>query len=135
MRLGIEDDGKNPRSMTRQELGVAYVREAFGANGTQPDGLLIGDDMVTSGALVELRRRGIEVGKTVQIASNSNAGSPILFGEEANMMRIEYDPRELAEALFRTLDRLMEGKPQPEWVQVYPRICVPGETSGRCPNS
>jgi DNA-binding LacI/PurR family transcriptional regulator len=80
------------------------------ARSTWPDGLVIVDDMMTTGVLTAFRELGIAAGKDVKIASHSNATSPQLFGWERELLIWEVDAGEIVTAMFALLDRLMAGE-------------------------
>ena len=89
----------------------------------QPDGIVILDDMMTSGALSSLSQIGISVGQDVQIASHTNRGSHLLFGFEEQLVLLEMDPNEIADAMFEMLETLMRReKPAQNVVSIAPRV-------------
>ncbi len=115
-------------TILHEEQGCQAVLDLFAAGqGEWPDSLLIADDMMTRGALVGLRRRGLTPGKEVKIATHANRGSPTLYGYEDVLTRIEVDVEELVEKMFDLLERLMAGEtvdtPMPV---VTPRLVAAG---------
>jgi DNA-binding LacI/PurR family transcriptional regulator len=89
----------------------------------RPDGILIGDDMITAGALAAMHRLGIVPGRDVMIGTHSNRGSTILRGYEDLLIRSEFDPLEIVRAMFAKLDRLMAGiRPEQQFTYVHPRL-------------
>lgn len=103
--------------------GYAAACQLFGAKaGSQPDGLVILDDMMARGALVALNELGIPLGTKLRLASHTNRGSQVLFGYQQTMTLLEFDPGEVAAALLNTLHSLMAGRRTPALVQVEPRI-------------
>ncbi|GCE29681.1 hypothetical protein KDA_51650 [Dictyobacter alpinus] len=113
--------GDNKLLNNNQERGYTLAKEIFSPqNQDRPDGLLIAEDMLTSGALIALQEAGLRVGKDIKIATHSNADSPLLFGHGKNMTIIEFDPMEIVQTMFATLDILMAGQQPPQ-----ARILVP----------
>lgn len=98
--------------LTNQEQGFQIAMEVFGPGSDstlRPDGLLIGDDLMTSGALVAFERLGIVAGRDLQMASHTNAASCVLFGRQADMDLLEIAPAEIATAALTLLDELLAG--------------------------
>ncbi|GCE22162.1 substrate-binding domain-containing protein [Dictyobacter kobayashii] len=110
-----------------QERGYKLAREVFRPeNLDRPDGLLITEDLLTSGALIALQEAGVYPGKDIKIATHSNAGSPLLFGYEKTLTMIEFDPMEIVQTMFSTLDMLIAGQQPPQsLILVPPRIHEP----------
>lgn len=107
---------------TYQQQGYTYALDVFGNPGRErPDGLFIDNDMVTMGALAGFRELGIQVGRDVHVVSHANAGSPILFGYEHQIHRIEFDPADLVNAMFSILDIMLKPQhPENIYIQVEP---------------
>ena len=95
--------------LSGQEQGYATAMRVFSSSGPQPDGIIIADDMMASGALVALRNLGIEPGRDVQVVSHANASSPVLVGYEKLIARVTFDPREIAQKMFSLLDTILQG--------------------------
>jgi DNA-binding LacI/PurR family transcriptional regulator len=114
---------------SHQEQGYDAVMELFRDSGrAKPDGLLIGDDMMTSGALAAFQELGIRVGRDVHVATQANFGSPILFGYENVITRLVYDPAECVDKVLGTLERAMRGDENiPELTWMQPRVVPPGQ--------
>jgi DNA-binding LacI/PurR family transcriptional regulator len=111
-----------------QDRGYKAVMDLLaGRDSTAPDGLVIMNDMVTSGALVALNRLGLTLGRDVRIASHGNAGSPILYGYKDDMVLIEVDAAKIVDALFEKLDRVLagHGDDEPHETQVSLRLREP----------
>jgi DNA-binding LacI/PurR family transcriptional regulator len=111
------------------EQGVRATREIFASMGRKavnpdaPDGLVISDDMMTRGVLKVFRELKIVPGKDVKIATHANRGSNVLAGHEAEITLIEIDPAEIVQAMFDTLETLMEGrKPASNVLSVKPHL-------------
>ncbi len=94
---------------TPQECGRIAFDAIFGSQSV-PDGLIIGDDMYTRGALSAAKDRGVEIGHDVKIASHANRGSPVLVNCADGISLIEVDPNEVVEAMFEILESLMAEK-------------------------
>lgn len=111
---------------THQQQGYRTAYEVFGDPAhPRPDGIVINDDMMTSGALSALHRLGVRPGLDVQIASHANVGSPILFGYHDQLLLVEVDPVEIVAALFELLDHALSGQPLPTApVRVSPRLSI-----------
>jgi DNA-binding LacI/PurR family transcriptional regulator len=104
----------NQTMLSLQEQGYLLAREVFeGPASARPDGVIIGNDMLTDGALVAFDELGIRVGCDLHVATHANVGSPILFGRTKHMTVVEHDPALVAQAMFSALDTLMAGQ-QPE---------------------
>jgi len=99
-------------SLSHREQGQILAKRWFGpaANGrTVPDGLLLSDDMMAWGVLETLLDLGIVPGRDLQVASHANRGSPVLAGFADRVIRVEVDPAEIVETVFRLLEDLMAG--------------------------
>jgi DNA-binding LacI/PurR family transcriptional regulator len=96
--------------LSGQEQGYATAMRVFSNAGPHPDGIIITDDMMASGALVALRNLGIEPGRDVQVVSHANANSPVLVGYEQLIARVVFDPREIAQKMFSLLDTILQGE-------------------------
>ena len=113
---------------SRQEQGFRLAQAAFGGAETPPDGILLMDDMMTFGVLAALRKRRVEVGRDVKIATHANAGSSILMGYEGQITRLEFDAAELVETMFALLEAWMRGeKPTENLHYLQPRVLLPTE--------
>jgi DNA-binding LacI/PurR family transcriptional regulator len=109
-------------SETHQHVGYRTAMRIFGsADGPKPDGILISDDMMAAGALVAFQKLGITVGTDIKVASHANTGSPTLFGHDDDLARIEFDPEDMIQAMFGTLDLLMRGgEPESRSIRIPP---------------
>jgi DNA-binding LacI/PurR family transcriptional regulator len=93
-----------------QDQGYQAAFRTFSAPRSEwPDGLVISDDMITSGALRAFEKLGIRLGCDIMVASHSNAGSPLLHGWDQDMILWVMDPEAIVRALFDTLDILIAG--------------------------
>ena len=114
------------RRLSIQEQGYRLTHHLFAGRRPPIDGLFIGDDMMTSGAIIAFHELGIQIGRDITLATGSNAGSPILFGYEKRLTRIEIDPGAIARAMFAMLDGLMSGRaPESPDAIVNPLIRLP----------
>lgn len=107
-----------PSGPSNQEQGLDAANAVFAPENQAnwPDGLVILDDMMTRGALTALALRGIVPGRDVRIASHANLGSQALFGYEKSLALLEFDPAQVAAAMFETLETLMGGQTPPQAV-------------------
>ena len=108
-----------------QEQGYALANKLFASPKDAPDGLLIQDDMLALGVLAALRQRGITLGEDVSMVTHANAGSPVLFGYESEIDRMEVNPQDIVDAMFALLNDLLAGKTPAEAVVTVPsRLCA-----------
>ncbi|GCE11976.1 substrate-binding domain-containing protein [Tengunoibacter tsumagoiensis] len=107
-----------------QEQGYMLAREVFGPlNRMKPDGLFIGNDMLTDGAMAAFEEMNIRVGEDVKIVTHGNVGSPVLFGRTKKMTIFDYDVDDIVHTLFYMLDSLMAGqKPSEEVAWIKPKL-------------
>jgi DNA-binding LacI/PurR family transcriptional regulator len=108
-------------SPTFQEQGYYAALRLFGdPSSAKPDGLVIADDMMAHGVIMGLEKLGMRVGEDVKIAAYSNLGSPILFGQQEKLTRIEFDPNDIPMSMLRLLDEAMNAEepaaPQKIWI-------------------
>lgn len=118
-------------TLTHAEQGYQAAMELFGPHTAPeewPEGIYSTDDLLTQGVLAALQRVGAQIGENVQIATHQNAGSHALLGYEERLIRLLFDPAEVARVGFDTLDRLLRGeRARPETLRVKPRLLMPGE--------
>lgn len=88
--------------------GARAFAALWRARAETPDGLVCTDDYVTTGALQGMREQGLEPGRDLRIASHANRGSAVLAGEP--VVKIEFDPADVARALLQTLHDLVAGR-------------------------
>ncbi len=108
--------------------GISYarrrVRETFGALwdavAEKPDGLVCLDDYGTAAVIEELCDRGLVAGRELAIASHANKGLDLFHG--ADVIRIEYDPAEIAMALVDALEARISGETDERALVVRPRL-------------
>ena len=121
----IRRDGSHGR-ISAQKQGYDTALEVFAnanADGPKPDGILISDDCMTDGALSGLRKLGILPRRDITIASHANEDSPVLIGEEDDLVLLEYSAQAVASALFRILEKLMDGeRPAPPNEILSPKL-------------
>jgi DNA-binding LacI/PurR family transcriptional regulator len=128
----ILESRESHEHLSFQQRGYLVAMKAFTEAGVKPDGMFLTDDMLAFGVLTAFAELGIRPGVDIQMVSMSNAGSPILFGYEDVIAFAEYDPAEMAKALFDTLDVLMAGRaPDREMTTVKAKLIKPGDRSWR----
>jgi DNA-binding LacI/PurR family transcriptional regulator len=102
---------ENRAGLTSHEMGYRVALEFFsGEMSPHPDGIIIAEDTMTVGALAAMRHLGIVPGRDVHIVSHANAGSPLLFGAEKELVLVEYDTADLVRELFDMLRCLWDGE-------------------------
>lgn len=78
---------------------------------TRPDGLVVTDDMMCRGVLAGLEKLGLKPGRDVQIATHYTHESDSLRGRRSALTRLEIDPADIVEALFKSLElQMIDGK-------------------------
>ncbi|GCE14327.1 GntR family transcriptional regulator [Tengunoibacter tsumagoiensis] len=119
----------SPFSRINQKQGYQLALEVFGnPEQAKPDGLFIGDDMVTDGALAAFEELGLHVGNDLKVVTHANAGSPILFSRTKNMAVVEFDPHEIVQVMFSSLDDLLlDSIPKSNFLPIQPKIRLPLE--------
>jgi len=114
---------------SQQEQGRRAARAVFGPDADprlRPDGIVCTDDSMTQGALPQLARYGVGIGSEVQIATHANAGSPVLFGYEELLVRLEVAPALLVRAMYDRLEAQIEGRaPEVPQVSLPPVLRLP----------
>ena len=118
-----EHDADAKSAETNQQQGVKAARETFGKNQkNRPDGLVIGDDMMTLGALSFLDKSGVRVGSDLHIATHANKGSDVLSSHD-ELSLLEVDSAEIARTMFEMLETLLRGeKLADELVEIKPKL-------------
>ena len=111
-------------ALSSVEQGHNLAMEVFGnSQSLQPDGLIITDDMLTSGAMAAFHKLGLQAGKHIPIVSHSNSGSPILACYRDTLYLVENDPADLVRRMFGMLDELKEGsEPSTGITYIAPRL-------------
>ena len=92
----------------------------FGGDGEKPEGVVITNDVMAHGALAAFRHLGVEPGRDVLLVSHANAGSPMLMGTEQELTRVEVNPQDVVQKMFKMLETLLRGDVPPhqiEWVE------------------
>lgn len=90
---------------------------------SRPDGLVILNDVMTGGALTALQKTDVALGVNLQIATQTNRHSSVLLGYEDRLIQMEVDVAEVAQAMFHTLELLMNDQhPDPNSVFISPRL-------------
>lgn len=90
----------------------------------KPDGIVSIDDYATTGALGAMRELGIVPGRDVVVASHANQGSDLLANQP--VVRIEFDPAQVAGALLQSITELIAGRPRVTKTRLVP----PGAAKG-----
>ncbi len=94
-----------------REQGQSAAQITFGgARESWPAGVVCLDDMMTLGALAEMKKLGVEVGRDVELATHTNAGSQLLFGLGENLILLRVDPARVAAAMSEMLESLLRGE-------------------------
>ncbi|MDX1932550.1 MAG: GntR family transcriptional regulator [Capsulimonadales bacterium] len=113
--------------------GERIARDVFGPGRdprNRPDAVYCAEDTLTRGALPWLFRTGIRIGVDLPFATHANTGSPLLFGWEDYLIRIENDPARVIEEMFRLLTAQMDGRtPSEERVILPPTVRIPPPTA------
>lgn len=110
---------------SRQEEGFKVARELF-LSAERPDGMVILNDHLTHGVLIALDKVGLRAGRDVQIATQTNLGSPMLLGREDQIVSLEIDPTEIVEALFSLIEaQLSEQAQVPLCLPIQPHLRPP----------
>ncbi|MFZ4779071.1 MAG: substrate-binding domain-containing protein [Terrimicrobiaceae bacterium] len=76
-----------------------------------PDGLLFTDDLMANAILSAFVAQGLRIGQDLKICSHANKGSKTLA--EWDILRVEFDPADMATGLFDVLEAAMAGTPLP----------------------
>lgn len=96
---------------SNREQGQNAAQTIFGApRENWPDGVVCIDDMFALGALAEMKKLGVEVGRDVQIATHTNKGSQLLFGLGDGLILLEVDPARVAAAMSEMLEARLRGE-------------------------
>ena len=112
---------------SNREQGRVAAQTLFGApRASWPDGVVCLDDMMTQGALAEMKRLGVEVGRDVEMATHTNRGSQLLYGLGENLILLQIDPARVAAAMSEMLEALLRGESLPApVVSVAPELVAP----------
>ena len=96
---------------SNREQGRDAAQAVFGgAQKNWPDGVVCLDDMMTLGALPEMKKLGVEVGRDVQFATHTNVGSSLLVGFGEELILLPIDPARVAGAMSAMLEALLRGE-------------------------
>lgn len=106
-------DAARPGPDTAPARGAAAARIALAL---APDAILCTEDTLLRGALPYLTE------PRPLIATFANAGSPLLFGYEQSLLRIEFDPAQLVDEMVRLLDAQRAGNAPADACVVLPPI-------------
>ena len=115
-----------PMESNNEERGIKAALDFLRRNDGKslPDGMVITDDIMGRGVCAAFVRKGIKLGETIKIASHANRGSWALSEWERNLILCEYDPGEIAEAMFLMLEQLINKNDvdiQPAYVRAHVR--------------
>jgi len=112
-----------------REQGQAAARAVFEQEDQKnwPDGVVCLDDDMTRGALATWLHLGVRVGKeagaALKVASHTNKNSDLLWGFESTVTLLEFDPAEVAGAMFSMLETLLrDEEPDSPVVSIAPRL-------------
>ena len=96
---------------SNREQGRNAAQTVFGgARENWPDGVVCLDDMMALGALPEMKKLGVEVGRDVQFATHTNVGSSLLVGFGEELILLPIDPARVAGAMSQMLESLLRGE-------------------------
>ena len=96
---------------SNREQGRNAAQTVFGgAKSNWPDGVVCLDDMMALGALPEMKKLGVEVGRDVQFATHTNVGSSLLVGFGEELILLPIDPARVAGAMSEMLEALLRGE-------------------------
>ena len=96
---------------SNREQGRDAAQAVFGgAKKNWPDGVVCLDDMMTLGALPEMKKLGVEVGRDAQFATHTNVGSALLVGFGEELVLLPIDPARVAGAMSEMLEALLRGE-------------------------
>ncbi len=96
---------------SNREQGRNAAQTVFGgAKGNWPDGVVCLDDMMALGALPEMKKLGVEVGRDVQFATHTNVGSSLLVGFGEELVLLPIDPARVADAMSQMMEALLRGE-------------------------
>lgn len=100
--------------------GYEAMMHLAASSGKRPDGILSVDDMLTQGLLMAMGRSGLQAGRDIHVATQTNRYSPALLGWEKTITQIEFDPAEIIGTMFEALETLLRGEVPAAAVQVAP---------------
>ncbi len=100
--------------------GAAWeeFREIWAAAGEKPDGLLICDDNLFSGAAMAILQLGIRVPQDLMVVSHYNQESAMVM--PFPVTRLVFDPDRCAQVISETLIKLMRREPLPLREVIFP---------------
>lgn len=90
-----------------------------------PGGLIVMDDLMARGACALLAEKGHRIGETIQVVSHSNRGSRVLAAWADKVIRCEFDPALIAEAMFNRLEARMDQCPPQAAAVFVPQLISP----------
>lgn len=93
-----------------REQGFRMAQRVFTMPRLQwPDGIVIGNDVTTLGALVAFSKMGVCPGQDVLVASHANLGSSALYGYEEDLATIAFDPDKIVRVMFELMQTILSG--------------------------
>lgn len=96
---------------SNREQGRNAAQTVFGGTRKNwPDGVVCLDDMMALGALPEMKKLGVEVGRDVQFATHTNVGSSLLVGFGEELVLLPIDPARVASAMLAMLESRLRGE-------------------------
>lgn len=97
--------------LTLQEQGYHIAMDTFSQNREQtPDGIIVFDDLMTTGVLAAFQVLGIHLGKEIWLVSHANTNSMTFLNAVPGITVLESDPGEIVSTLFQLLDLLLSGQ-------------------------
>ena len=114
---------ENPDNEPRLTIGARAMRQLLAATDA-PDGVIVMDDMLATGAIAACNEAGRVVGQDVVLASHANRGSPTLQPYEQQLILVEVDPGEIVEAMFDMLEGMMAGRTDHQPAAVNVKLSV-----------
>ncbi|HSI83159.1 MAG: substrate-binding domain-containing protein [Candidatus Methylacidiphilales bacterium] len=112
--------------------GATYTKsilETLDSEGASADGLLVTNDVMARGVCTAIESRGLVIGRDIKVITHANKGSLLLSQWQNALTLCEYDPAEIAEAMFEILEAMIDGQ-QPDKVRkVNPHLIPAGGTA------
>jgi DNA-binding LacI/PurR family transcriptional regulator len=129
----IDGGGELAVATSSLQRGEDIARIVFGPDSdpaARPDGVYCAEDTLTRGALPLLWRLGVRVGIDLPFATQANTDSPLLFGFDDHLIRIENDPARIVDEMYRLLIAQMDGRSTvEERILLPPTVRIPHRLS------